>query len=62
MGGIVSGLMTSVQIAATATLARVGIATSAAMIVCMKGMITATNSPTATPRGTERRLILHSEG
>ncbi len=56
MGGMVSGLMTSVQAAASATLARVGMATSAATKVCMNGMMTPTPSPTATPRGTERWL------
>jgi hypothetical protein len=28
----------------------------------MNGMITATNNPTATPRGTERRFIRHKDG
>src|SRR5438309_4106100 len=62
MKGIVSGLTTSVSTAATATLARAGIARSAATKVCITGMMTATNSPSATPRGTDRRLRRHSEG
>jgi hypothetical protein len=31
------------------------------MNVCMKGMITATNKPTATPRGTDRRFSRQSD-
>jgi len=34
---------------------------SAAMTVCNTGMMTPTASPMATPRGTDRRVIRHSE-
>src|SRR6478672_9581432 len=59
---MVSGLISRVTTAATAMLARAGIARSAAIKVCITGMITPTNSPSATPRGTERRCIRHSAG
>src|SRR6266498_2122602 len=58
---MVSGLTTNVKAAATATLARAGIASTAATAVCITGIITATNRPSATARGTERRLRRHNE-
>jgi hypothetical protein len=59
---MVKGLMTNVKAALIATFARMGIASTAAMKVCMNGMITPTNNPTATPRDTERRVIRQSAG
>src|SRR3954454_2098504 len=58
---MVRGLTTSVNRAATATLARVGMARTAAMKVCITGMMTATNKPKATPRGTDLRVIRQRE-
>ena len=45
-----------------ATLARVGIASNAAITMCMIGMMTPMPRPSATARGTERRVIRHSSG
>src|SRR6478672_10796325 len=59
---MVSGFTTRVKAAVIATLALSGIASSAAIAVCMTGMITPTNSPRATARGTERWVIRHRAG
>src|SRR5690242_8536245 len=44
------------------TFARAGIARIAAIATCMKGMITPTPSPSATARGTDRRVSRHKAG
>ncbi len=59
---MVSGLTTSVNAAAIATLARKGIARIAAMTVWKNGMITPIPSPSATARGTERWVMCHNAG
>src|ERR1700712_37567 len=59
---MVSGLITSVTISAITILARAGSASNAATNVCATGMIGATNRPSATARGTDRRLKCHRSG
>ena len=57
---MVNGLVTKVANAASGTLARTETLSSAANRICANGMITPTTSPSATPRGTERRVNRHS--
>src|SRR5688572_5603813 len=60
--GVVSGLVRKVIPAATGILARTGSEKIAAPMICTPGIRnrTPTNRPTATPRGTERRVKRHN--
>jgi len=58
----VSGLLTSVEIAAISRLPRSISDAKAAAGICAIGIIRPKNTPMATPRATERRLTCHSSG
>ena len=60
--GSVKGLVMNVTKAASGTLAREGSARKAARKICPMGTMKAANSPSATPRGTERRVKRHNSG
>ncbi len=64
ISGVVAGLDRNVMAAATGILARKGSASSAAPAICTPGIIRnmPTNRPSATPRGTDRRVKRHSDG
>src|SRR5688572_526195 len=56
------GLVTKVVAAATGTLARQVNANNTAKTICARGMMMPTTMPSATPRGTERRVKRQSSG
>ena len=60
ISGVVTGLVTKVVKAASGTLARTGALSSAANRICANGTMIPTISPSAIPRGTERRVKRHS--
>src|SRR5690606_30727170 len=60
ISGVVTGLVTKVASAASGTFARTETLSSAANRICAKGTMIPTSNPSATPRGTERRVKRHS--
>ena len=60
--GKVKGLVMKVTSVDSGTLARAGSAMNAARKICPTGMMKLANTPSATPRGTLRRVKRHSSG